>query len=64
MRLFQQLGISIWNQFLPEECNALTKGQVAEKLNEADQITATPTTVAIKQILTGVHIERRTGFWM
>ena len=37
MRVFQQLGISIRNQFLLEERNALTKGQVAEELNEADQ---------------------------
>jgi hypothetical protein len=40
---------------------ALSKGQMAKQLDEADQIAALGAAVAVEDILAGVHIERGAG---
>ncbi len=63
-RLLQQLGNRRGRQFLLKVRDTLAEWQVQEKLDEADQIAAAPTSVTVEQILAGIDIEGRAAFPM
>jgi hypothetical protein len=49
---------------LLEVSEALAEGQMTGQLDKAKEIAALSATVTVKEILAGVDIERRSGFWM
>ena len=57
--LLQQLGNGSGRQFLFEKRHCLAERQIEEELDEADQVAAAATPVAVEQVFADIDVERK-----
>src|SRR6516162_884637 len=63
-RLLQQPGNGSGRQFPFEKRHRMAERQIEEELDEADQVAAAATAVAVEQIFAGIPVKRRAGLLM